>query len=98
MICVTLADVAMQAAQVLSPPNMNELQGHVLKVNLARPMKGALQLNGNRASKCLHFFFSYLFDANVSVLFLSLGLRGMVKRACKTSGTIWQSVYFRFSL
>ena len=42
-------------------------------------------------------FFSS-FDANVSVLYLSLGLRGMVKRACKTSGTIWRSVYFRFSL
>ena len=38
--------------------DMNELQGRVLKVNLARPMKGALQPNGNRASKCSRFFFS----------------------------------------
>ena len=38
--------------------DMNELQGRVLKVNLARPMKGALQPNGNRASKCFCVFFS----------------------------------------
>ena len=51
----------------------------------------------------LRFYFLYaLFsDANgpnVSVYHLSLGIRGMVKRACKTSGTIWRSVYFHFSI
>jgi hypothetical protein len=78
--------------------DMNELKGRVLKVNLARPMKGALQPNGNRASKCSSFFyflFALYFYAN-GPNYLSLGIRGMVKRACKTSGTIWRSVYFYF--
>jgi peptidyl-prolyl isomerase E (cyclophilin E) len=31
--------------------DLNEMGGKVLKVNLARPMKGQLQVGGNRASK-----------------------------------------------
>lgn len=90
------------AQDAIDNMDMNELKGRVLKVNLARPMKGALQPNGNRASKCPSFSFSVLYSdtngPNVSVYYRSLGIRGMVKRACKTSGTIWRSVYFHFSI
>ena len=91
------------AQDAIDNMDMNEIKGRVLKVNLARPMKGALQPNGNRASKLLFIFIFYLnciqmLMVNVSVYYLSLGIRGMVKRACKTSGTIWRSVYFHFSL
>ena len=74
--------------------DMNELKGRVLKVNLARPMKGALQPNGNRASTSLSFFLSFFpfsicaLVSDVLVCNFSLGIRGMVKRACKTSGAI----------
>jgi len=37
------------AQDAIDNMDMNELKGRVLKVNLARPMKGALQPNGNRA-------------------------------------------------
>ena len=91
------------AQDAIDNMDMNELKGRVLKVNLARPMKGTLQPNGNRASKLLFalnfiFFALYSNGLNASVYFLSLGIRGMVKRACKTSGTIWRSVYFHFYL
>ena len=50
---------------------------------------------------CSSFFIFYLLDiqmlmVNVFVYYLSLGIRGMVKRARKTSGAIWRSVYFSF--
>ncbi|KAF8802248.1 RNA-binding domain-containing protein [Phlegmacium glaucopus] len=37
------------AQDAIDNMDMNELKGRVLKVNLARPMKGTLQPNGNRA-------------------------------------------------
>ena len=86
------------AQDAIDNMDMNELKGRVLKVNLARPIKGALQPNGNRASKCSSFLYSDANGTNVSYYYLSLGIRGMVKRACKTSGAIWRSVYFHFSL
>lgn len=46
------------AQDAIDNMDMNELKGRVLKVNLARPMKGALQPNGNRASK---LFFVFIF-------------------------------------
>lgn len=86
------------AQDAIDNMDMNELKGRVLKVNLARPMKGALQPNGNRASASLclsvSLFVLYSNAPNVSVGYLSLGIRGMVKRARKTSGTIWRSVCF----
>jgi peptidyl-prolyl isomerase E (cyclophilin E) len=37
------------AQDAIDNMDMNELKGRVLRVNLARPMKGILQPNGNRA-------------------------------------------------
>ncbi|KAF9053729.1 hypothetical protein BDZ89DRAFT_1205296 [Hymenopellis radicata] len=37
------------AQDAIDNMDMNELSGHVLKVNLARPMKTPMQLGGNRA-------------------------------------------------
>lgn len=48
------------AQDAIDNMDMNELKGRVLKVNIARPMKGALQPNGNWASKCSSFLFFYL--------------------------------------
>ena len=48
------------AQDAIDNMDMNELKGRVLKVNLARPMKGALQPNGNRASKFLFVFIFYM--------------------------------------
>lgn len=39
------------AQDAIDNMDLNEMGGKVLKVNLARPMKGQLQANGNRASK-----------------------------------------------
>lgn len=36
--------------------DLNELQGKVIKVNLARPMKGPIQPLGNRAGTCTVYF------------------------------------------
>jgi hypothetical protein len=47
------------AQDAIDNMDMNELNGRVLKVNLARPMKGALQPNGNRASAYLRFSFPF---------------------------------------
>ncbi len=45
------------AQDAIDNMDMNELSGHVLKVNLARPMKTPMQLGGNRAGRllpCMH--------------------------------------------
>lgn len=39
------------AQDAIDNMDLNELAGKVLKVNLARPMKGQLQVGGNRAGK-----------------------------------------------
>ncbi len=36
--------------------DLNELQGKVIKVNIARPMKGPIQPLGNRAGRCSVYF------------------------------------------
>jgi peptidyl-prolyl isomerase E (cyclophilin E) len=46
---VTFSSAA-DAQDAIDNMDMNELQGRVLKVNLARPMKAALNPQGNRAS------------------------------------------------
>lgn len=35
--------------------DLDELQGHVIKVNLASPMKTPMQLGGNRAGRLRSF-------------------------------------------
>lgn len=52
--------------------DLNELQGRVIKVNLARPMKTPMQLGGNRAGKLR----SVLFSLEMLISF-SLGIRRM---------------------
>jgi peptidyl-prolyl isomerase E (cyclophilin E) len=47
---VTFASSA-DAQDAIDNMDLNEMGGKVLKVNLARPMKGQLQVGGNRASK-----------------------------------------------
>ena len=44
--------------------DMNELKGKVLKVNLARPMKGPVQPMGNRAGVSPMYFSLYLKSLN----------------------------------
>ena len=66
---------------------MNELNGKVLKVNLARPMKTPLQLGGNRAGKPI----SLLVYFNLRCI--SLGIRRMAQATCKTAGQEWRYVF-----
>ena len=80
--------------------DMNELKGRVLKVNLARPMKGALQPNGNRASKLLLCFYSLhalytdaMFLFTISVWESEEWLKEHVKPLAQSGG-----VYYHFSL
>jgi peptidyl-prolyl isomerase E (cyclophilin E) len=47
---VTFASSA-DAQDAIDNMDLNEMGGKVLKVNLARPMKGQLQAGGNRASE-----------------------------------------------
>jgi len=47
---VTYASPA-DAQDAIDNMDLNELQGKVIKVNLARPMKGPIQPQGNRAGK-----------------------------------------------
>jgi peptidyl-prolyl isomerase E (cyclophilin E) len=42
------------AQDAIDNMDLNELRGRVVKVNLARPMKGPLQPEGNRASTHIH--------------------------------------------
>jgi len=46
---------AADAQDAIDNMDMNELRGRVLKVSLARPLKGVQQLAGNRASKSSGF-------------------------------------------
>lgn len=41
------------AQDAIDNMDLNEMSGKVLKVNLARPMKGQLQVGGNRAGRYL---------------------------------------------
>lgn len=43
------------AQDAIDNMDLNELNGRVVRVNLARPMKGPTQAPGNRASTCLPF-------------------------------------------
>lgn len=66
---------AADAQDAIDNMDMNEMSGKVLKVNLARPMKGQLQAGGNRAGQ---FMDLTPHGAFISVLPHSLGVRGMV--------------------
>ena len=65
--------------------DMNELRGRVLKVSLARPLKGVQQPAGNRASK-LYVVLNR--GIMLSGPFFSLGVRGMAQTKRET--IVWQ--------
>ena len=65
------------AQDAIDNMDMNELKGRVLRVNLARPMKGTLQPNGNRASTCSFILlFSFALYSDRSQCFSSLSQFG----------------------
>jgi hypothetical protein len=68
--------------------DLNEILGRVIKVNLARPMKGPVQLGGNRAGRSfgLHPFLSL--ERHPS----SMGIGGVATTKSKTSSSQWRSV------
>jgi RNA recognition motif-containing protein len=68
------------AQDAIDNMDLNELQGRVLKVSLARPMKTPAQLGGNRAGMYLNASLVHTCtNAHVS----SLGIRGMVETVLK---------------
>ena len=75
------------AQDAIDNMDLNELQGKVVKVNLARPMKGPIQPLGNRAGGCLpHILYRSIYSRR------SLGIRRMATRICQTFGTKWRYV------
>ena len=72
---VTFSSAA-DAQDAIDNMDLNELNGRVIKVNLARPMKGPMQQAGNRASVC--FSCTYILDAGSRVV-ASLGNGGMAQ-------------------
>lgn len=70
--------------------DLNEIRGRVIKVNLARPMKGPVQLGGNRAGGlfspvhiCAHLEYHFL---------SSVGVRGVATTKSETSRSQWRLV------
>ena len=88
---VTYASPA-DAQDAIDNMDLNELNGRVLKVSLARPLKAPLQGLGNRAG--MYTVFSGV-DLHSSCR--SMGIRGMVKAICKTSFAQWWYVPFQSS-
>ena len=64
------------AQDAIDNMDLNELNGRVLRVNLAKPMKGPTQAAGNRASTSSPAQGSSD-DAHVRSFSLSLGVRGL---------------------
>lgn len=64
------------AQDAIENMDMNEMQGRVLKVNLARPMKNPLQLGGNRAGE--HVLYLSIASSNNKP---SMGLGRLAERA-----------------
>ena len=77
---ITYASPA-DAQDAMDNMDLNELRGKVIKVNLARPMKGPIQPLGNRAGG-----YSVYFSFIERRLVLSLGVRRVVKRIRQTIG------------
>jgi hypothetical protein len=79
---------AADAQDAIDNMDLNELHGRVIKVNLARPMKGLMQQpGGNRASACSHAFIR----VNLTRV-SSLGERGMAQSQCIAAIAKWRSV------
>lgn len=67
---------AADAQDAIDNMDMNEMSGKVLKVNLARPMKGQLQAGGNRAGQFVDY--DRVLCIASQYLSHSVGVRGMV--------------------
>ena len=93
------------AQDAIDNMDMNELKGRVLKVNLARPMKGALQPNGNRASAShrLSFLFALylmvpMFLSAISVWESEEWLKAHLKPLAQSGGLfIFVFLYINYS-
>lgn len=73
------------AQDAIDNMDMNELQGRVLKVNLARNVKLPTQGAGNRAG-----VYIILFESNLESEFChSLGIGRMATEECQTIGREW---------
>jgi RNA recognition motif-containing protein len=73
------------AQDAIDNMDMNELEGRVLKVSLARPQKVNVQGAGNRAGASLGITLPYL-GMHIPIHDpFSLGVRRMVKAACKAA-------------
>lgn len=80
---------AADAQDAIDNMDLNELQGRVIKVNLARPMKGLMQQpGGNRASAFCHW--KDAFFRVVLTGIYSLGERGMAQSQCPAAIAEWR--------
>lgn len=70
------------AQDAIDNMDMNELEGRVLKVSLARPQKVNIQGAGNRAGASLGIPIAVHIPTHIP---FSLGVRGMVKAACEAA-------------
>ena len=83
---VTYASPA-DAQDAIDNMDLNELRGRVIKVNIARPIKAAIQPGaGNRASM---YFISQRLPLNSHHLH-SLGVGRLVTAVCKTTRAKWR--------
>jgi hypothetical protein len=73
--------------------DLNELRGRVIKVNLARPMKGPAQLGGNRAGESISPIRVRVCLEHISS---SMGVRRVATTKFETSFPKWRLVTFLF--
>jgi peptidyl-prolyl isomerase E (cyclophilin E) len=81
---VTFAS-AEDAADAIDNMDMNELQGRVLKCNLARPTKTPAQVGGNRAGAC-----AAVWDAH-RVLMCGAVQCGSLRTGCSSIQSRWRT-------
>ena len=83
---VTFASAA-DAQDAIDNMDLNELNGRVLRVNLARPMKGPTQAAGNRASMCSNPVMCSCDPSTLTISLSSLGIRRLAPKICEAAGT-----------
>jgi peptidyl-prolyl isomerase E (cyclophilin E) len=79
---VTFASSA-DAQDAIDNMDLNELRGRVIKVNLARPMKGIAQPDGSRASKNAHSIADFHLNPRQS---------GSRKNGSRNTPSLWRKV------
>jgi len=73
------------AQDAIDNMDMNELEGRVLKVSLARPQRATVQGAGNRAGMSLGIISHHLALHIPMHVPISVGVRRMVKAACEAA-------------